>query len=122
MNIKELEIIDNEFVEQLQGLLNNSFSGLPIGFQVKYIIGENELKERGLYFEITSKITNVVYGKFMKMKLYQILADLEDKFMNEVLNDLVLAGITFLYTEKLKYFSLNNANEDAMKIRKLFVN
>lgn len=122
MNIKELEIIDNEFVEQLQGLLNSSFSGLPIGFQVKYMIGENELKERGLYFEIESKITNVVYSKFMKMKPYQTPADLEDKFMNEVLNDLVLAGITFLYTEKLKHFSLNNANEDAMKIRKLFVN
>lgn len=122
MKIKELEIIDNEFVGQLQGLLNSSFNGLPIGFQVKYMIGENELKERGLYFEIGSKITDTFYGKFLRMQPYQTPADLEDKFMSEIFNDLILGGITFLYTEKLKHFSLNNANEDAIKIRKLFVN
>ena len=122
MKIKELEIIENEFVEQLQGLLNSSFNGLPIGFQVRYLIGENELKERGLYFEITSTITKLVYSKFMKMNSYQTCADVEDIFMNSIMNDLILAGVTFLYTEKLKHFSLNNANEDAMKLRKLFVN
>jgi hypothetical protein len=102
INLKELEILDHQFVEQLQELLNNSFSNLPTKFKVQLFTATDPYDIRSIYFTIDTNLTGNIYIKRVDMKPFEIPADVENDFINEVINDLILGGCTFLYTEKGK--------------------
>lgn len=100
--IRKIETIENQFIEQIQSLLYNSFPK-AVGFKVNYCIGEEEQQEgkKGLYIEVISKKFGLVYKKFKPMLDHQVVADVEDMFINNVINDLILAGMTFLNAEAI---------------------
>ena len=100
MSVKRIETIENVFVEQLKELLHNSFPKI-LGFDIEYFVGEDR-GVRGIYFEIISKPFGIVYKKHITMKPYETIMDIEDRFMNEVINDFVLAGITFMNADSVR--------------------
>lgn len=109
INLKELEIRDHEFVEQLKELLNISFSSLPTKFEIKLFTAIDPEGIRSMYFTIDTNLTGNIYIKRMDMKPFETPADIENDFINEVINDLILGGCTFLYTEKGKLLQrINN--------------
>jgi hypothetical protein len=91
--IKKIEPRENEFTLQLQEMLGNAFP-LALGYEVVYIIGEDEKGKRGLYFELNSKEFGKLYSKFMIINT--LASEIEDEFMNSVINDLVMAGVSLM--------------------------
>lgn len=91
--IRKIEPRENEFTMQLKEMLAESFP-LALGHEVIYIIGEDEKGRRGLYFELNSKRLGKLYSKFMVIET--AVFEIEHEFMNEVINDLVLSGISFM--------------------------
>ena len=110
MTIKRIETISNEFVEQLESSLHSSFPK-QIRFKVDYYIGEDSDSIRGLYIEIISSLFGTLYMRVQQMKNWETVGDVEDSFMNSVINDLVLAGISFLQGEAIMYKGAINLNE-----------
>lgn len=100
MGIKRIETVENEFIEQLKQLLNSSFPEV-LGFEVEYFIGEDK-GIRGLYVEIKSKVFGIIYRKKEPMESYVLVSDIEEDFVNKVINDLVLGGISFLNGESVR--------------------
>jgi hypothetical protein len=94
MGIKRIERIDNEFIGQVRTLLMNAFPDF-LGFEVEYFIGEDN-GTKGLYIEIKSKVFGTVYKRKKNLKDRAFLMDIEENFISEVINDLVVFGITFL--------------------------
>ena len=101
MGIKRIETVNNEFIEQVKTLLSNSFPDF-FGFDVEYFIGEDH-GTKGLYIEIKSKMFGTVYRKKKNLKDRAFLMDIEENFINEVINDLVIFGIVFLNGESVKH-------------------
>ena len=115
--------IENEFVEQLRKLLTGFFPDtMPVGFDLKYFIGEDDKGIRGLYFEINSKNVGNIFFKFKPMKAWETPADHEERFISEIVNDLMLAGITFVNFEKLKENEFNKNKGWLKASRKIHVN
>ena len=109
MEIKRIEIIKNEFVEQMRTLLMNAFPNF-FGFDIEYFIGEDN-GTKGLYIEIKSKMFGTVYRKKKNLKDRAFLMDIEEDFINEVINDLVTFGIVFLNGESVKQKREQEMNE-----------
>lgn len=101
MGIKKIETINNEFIEQMRTLLMNSFPDF-LGFEIEYFIGEDN-GVKGLYVEIRSKMFGSVYRKKKNLKDRAFIMDVEEDFINGVINDLVVAGIVFLNGESVKH-------------------
>lgn len=116
--IKELEIRDHEFVGQLQRLLDISFSDLRIGFKIKYFIGVNPKDMKLLCLSIDTRYLGNIYFKCKEMKPYEIPSDVEEDFINEVVNDLLTGGCTFLYVEKGKLMQV--AKNKWKSVRELY--
>lgn len=100
MGIKKIEPIENEFIQQVRTLLMNAFPDF-LGFNVEYFIGEDN-GTMGLYIEIKSKMFGTVYRKKKNLKDPAFLMDIEENFINDVINDLVIFGIMFLNAESAK--------------------
>jgi hypothetical protein len=98
--IRKIETIENEFVEQLQNMLHKSFPE-KISFTIQYYIGEDSKGIKGLYIEVISNAFGMVYMKAREMKNWEVVADIEQEFINAVINDLVLAGVSFLQVEAI---------------------
>ena len=66
--MKKVESRENEFVEQLNKLLTSSFPP-QVSFKTKYFIGEDtDSKKRGLYFELSSINTGLIYSNLLEIK------------------------------------------------------
>lgn len=112
--MKRIETRDNEFVEQFRKTLEDSF---PIGlkFKVDYYLGEDK-GVQGLYFSISSKFGRL-FAKTKPLKSGQTVYDIEEEFMNAVINDLVINGVTFV--NMLAFESISNIMVDQqVKARK----
>jgi hypothetical protein len=79
-------------------MLKNSFPR-PLVYKVDCYLGEDRKGKRGLHFTLDCKPFGRVYSKFEYMLYGQTVDEFEDEFMNKVINDLVLAGVTFLNME-----------------------
>jgi hypothetical protein len=91
--MKRIETRENEFVVQFKELLKNSFPHV-LDFKVDYFIGE-EKGVKGLYFTLTSRFGRI-YTKIEPMKDHQNIYDVEEPFMDKVINDLMLTGVTLM--------------------------
>ena len=100
--LRELEIRNHELARQLQMLLDSSFSDLGAGFKVSYFIGIDNEKIKYLCFSIDTKYLGNIYFKNKILRPYQTPSDIEEDFINGIMEDLLIAGCTFLYTEKGK--------------------
>ncbi len=100
MGIKRIETVDNEFIQQVRTLLMNAFPDF-LGFEIEYYIGEDN-GTKGLYIEIKSKMFGIIYRKKKNLKDRAFLTDIEEDFINEIINDLVIFGVMFLNGETAK--------------------
>lgn len=100
--MKRIETRENDFILHFKEMLENSFPN-PLGFKVEYYVGEDKKGVKGLYFKLTSKQFGPVYIKFDKFDddedYHFSIFEKETKFINEIINDLVLAGVTFMKME-----------------------
>jgi len=96
--MKRIEARENDFIVHFKEMLKESFPP-ALGFEVEYYIGEDKQGTRGLYFAITSKDFGHMYSRFGEIQSHQTTYDVEEGFTNKVINDLVLAGVTFLNLE-----------------------
>ena len=112
--MKRIETRENEFVVQFKELLKNSFP-LVLNFKVDYYLGEDNNGKRGLYFTLTSKFGRI-YTKIQPMKDSQVVYDIEEEFMDKVINDLMLTGVTFMNVKEFESInSLRVENEIRVK-------
>lgn len=102
MKVKVIEIRSNEFVEHLKKVLNGIFNSLSMSFDINYFVGENAEGKRGLCFILSSSKTGIIYEKLSLMKSFETPADVEEKFICQVIDELVVAGVGFMSIEKLK--------------------
>ena len=93
--MKKIEARDNEFIMHFKGVLKDSFPK-PLDFKVDYYLGEDDKGTRGLYFYLESKQFGPIFSRFQGMKPSEVVYDIEEEFMNKVINDLVLAGVAML--------------------------
>ena len=93
--MKRIETRDNEFLTQFRQSLRDSFP-LALALEVDYYLGEDNDKQ-GLYFIMTSRFGRI-YTNIKPIKKGQVVYDVEEEFMNTVINDLILTGITFMNT------------------------
>ena len=91
--MKRIETRDNEFLMQFRDTLRDSFPH-ALKLTVDYYVGEDK-GVRGLYFTLTSRF-GLLYSRTIKMKDGETVLDVEEPFMDKVINDLVLQGISFL--------------------------
>lgn len=122
MKIKKVEGRTNEFVEHLTKMLNDSFGNLPINFHVNYFLGEDTKGTKGLYFVLSSNKAGQFYEKFTPIEIYQTPMDIEEEFIAAVINDLVLAGVTFVNLEKLRSLSDLNKKRGGMITHVIYLN
>lgn len=104
VKVKVIKVIKNDFTERLQKMLSNTFNSLPIEVKVNYFLGETEKDEKILCFAILNNKIGMVYEKSVFLKDYETHLDVEDSLMDNVLNDLVLAGVTFVNGEKMDQY------------------
>jgi hypothetical protein len=123
MRIREIEAREHDFVVQLDKLLTASFVDIPIDFKIHYFKGETSDGDKGLYFAITTQISGTIYDKFKKVDPGVFLSDIEDEFIQEIVNELFLSGVTFLHVEKIRYNSIRKNSEDFYsKMMKVYPN
>lgn len=115
MGIKRIETMNNEFIGQIRTLLMNSFPDF-LGFEIEYFIGEDN-GTKGLYIEIKSKVFGSVYRKKKNLADRALVMDIEENFINEVINDLIIFGVVFLNGESVKQ-KKQKEMEDAIRNKK----
>ena len=104
--IKKVKTRENEFVFHLREILDKFFPE-PLGFEVEYYIGEDKRGTKGLYFNLTSNQFGKIYSKFGRFKDDNFEIDILEKevaFVNEVIYDLVLAGVTLMKMEAFETY------------------
>lgn len=90
--MKRIETRDNEFLEQFRDTLRDSFPD-ALNLTIDYYLGEDK-GVRGLHFTIISRF-GLIYSKTTKMKDGETVLDVEEPFMNNVINDFIMQGISF---------------------------
>ena len=116
MEVKVLEHRENEFVEHLRKMLGETFHTIPITFDINYFIGEDTSNgDKVLCFVLTSSKAGVIYEKLVSMKVFETPMDVEEDFVNQIVADLILAGVTFVNLEKIR---ISNFLQDKEKIKK----
>ena len=90
--MKRIETRDNEFLMQFRRSLQNSFPP-ALDLKVDYYLGEDK-GIKGLYFTIISRF-GLLFKRIEKLRPDQVVSDVEDEFMNAVIDELVLSGVTF---------------------------
>jgi hypothetical protein len=91
--MKRIETRDNEFLMQFRKTIRSSFPP-ALDFQVDYYLGEDK-GVQGLYFSITSRFGRI-YTRIRNLKEGELVYEIEDEFMNQVINDLIINGLTLL--------------------------
>jgi len=105
--------MDNEFIMHFKEMLRTHFPPI-FGYKVKYIIGEDKKGNRGLYFELRSNKFGLLYAHFEKLDSHMIVSDIETDFMNNVINDFILGGITLMNIESHNQKQNEMVNHDIM--------
>ena len=90
--MKRIETRDNEFLMQFRKSLGSSFPP-ALDLKVDYYLGE-EKGVKGLYITITSRF-GTLYKKIMQLEPSHVVADVEEEFMNVVIDDLIMNGVSF---------------------------
>lgn len=90
--MKRIETRDNEFLMQFRKSVGSSFPP-ALDLKVDYYLGEDK-GIKGLYITITSRF-GILYRKIMQLKPSYVVADVEEEFMNIVIDELIMNGITF---------------------------
>jgi len=109
--MKRIETRDNEFLEQFRASLRSSFPD-ALHFKVDYYLGENQ-GVRGLYFVISSKV-GTVFTRIKPLGRSQVVADVEEEFMNEVIDSLVMTGVTFANLKEFESISPERVNHEVL--------
>ena len=99
--IRKIEPRNNEFVTTFRKMVESTFPAV-LGYRVEYNLGEDQNGIRGLHFEMTSKMFGTLYQKFGIMEPHQTVADIEEEFMNIIINDFIIAGIGLFNFERFK--------------------
>jgi len=102
MKVRVLEVRENEFVEHLKRMLNDTYRVAPVTFDVNYFIGEDVKGKKGLCFILSSSKAGSIYEKFTPLQMFETPLDIEDGFVSQIINDLVLAGVTFVNLERMR--------------------
>lgn len=103
MEVKILEHRESEFVEHLKTMLYDTFHSISMSFEINYFVGEDTSNgDKVLCFVLTSSKAGVIYEKIITMEAFETPMDVEDTFVNQIVNDFILAGVTFVNLEKLK--------------------
>ena len=113
--MKRIETRDNEFLMQFRKTLLDSFPP-ALDFKVDYYLGEDK-GVRGLYFTMTSRF-GVIFTRVKPLEVGQLVYDVEEEFMNRVINDLIMNGVTLLNVNAFE--SVSPARVDAEIKAKLF--
>ena len=102
MKINKIKNVKNELIEQIKKMLLSSFPKAFV-FKIEYFTGEEPLTNtRGLFINIVSDKYGLIYTKNQSMKSHETLYDIEEPFVNNVINDLVLIGLTILTNEAIR--------------------
>jgi len=112
--IRKIESRSNEFVVTLKKMIEVTFPAV-LGYQVEYSLGEDQNGIKGLHFELTSKIFGKMYEKFAIMESHQTILDIEEDFMNIIINDFIIAGIGLFNLERFKEMQNKETAESIMK-------
>lgn len=108
--MKKIDALDNEFLIQFRQQLRDSFP-VALALEVDYYLGEDDNGKRGLYFTIVSRFGRI-YTRIQMFSGGQLIYDVEEEFMNAVINDLILNGITFLNNLAFESISLDRVNTE----------
>jgi len=108
--MKKIETRDNEFVIHFREVLKTHFPSI-FRYRVQYMLGEDREGRRGLYFELKSELIGEIYSRFEELGSHETPFDHEEEFINNVINDLVLSGITLMNIEAHE----KNRNEKVAK-------
>lgn len=115
--MKRIETRDNEFLMQFRKILGDSFPDV-LDFKVDYYLGEDK-GVTGLYFILTSRFGRL-FARTKPLKSGQTVYDIEEEFMNTVINDLIMNGITFV--NMLAFESISNRKVEMEIKAKDFIN
>jgi len=125
MKIKILEHRENGFVEQLRQLLTNStfmISNIPL-FKVNYYLGEDEDSgTRGLFFNIEGKNIGDIFSTYKNMEPFEVPYDIEEQFIVETMNTLLLSGCNWFNLERIKKLSQVGAIKTTVSDRVICLN
>jgi len=106
MEVRVLEHRESEFVERLKTTLNEAFNPIGMSFDINYFIGESTAnKGKLLCFIIQCSKTGIIYEKIIEMKPHETPMDVEDNFVDMIVGELLLSGVTFLNIEKIRTFN-----------------
>lgn len=99
MKTKVLEHREHEVVKQIKSLLRNA----PIVFNVDYFLGEDvDSGAKLLQFIVSRNDIGTMFSVYKPLETYQFPSDIEDQFMSETMNNLMLAGLTWFSMEKVR--------------------
>lgn len=121
MKVKVLEIRKNSFVRRLQKMLNETFSGGGIVFKINYFLGESESGNKGIFFILTNNKFGSLYEKYAELKDHETPLDVEEAFIDSIINDFVFYGITALSDIKMKMINSDDPNTP-LKSKIIFLN
>ena len=90
--MKKIEDRSGEFMEQFKKSILDSFPP-ALKIKVEFYLGEDDKGTRGLYFLITSSFGQS-FTRIKPLRRGQVPTDVEEQFINECIDELVVAGIT----------------------------
>jgi len=112
MKTKVIEHREHEIVEQIKNLLHKT----PVVFNVDYFLGEDvDSGVRSLHFNVSRQDIGSTFSVYRTLQTYEFPSDVEDHFMGETMNNLILAGLTWFSLEKMRKASEVNI-QDRVKI------
>ena len=107
--MKRIETRDNEVLTQFRQSLKDSFPS-ALDMRVDYYLGEEDDKQQ-LCFSLTSRFGKI-YSNTKVLQRGQLVSDVEEEFMNILINDLILNGITFLNNLAFESISPDRVNKE----------
>ena len=122
MKITRTHILSNELMEHLGKVLLNLFKSGPLCLKLEYFLGEDEQGKRLVCFIVSSEIAGIVYEKYQSLLDHETVADLEEEFCSYILDDLLLAGVGFLQTEKIRYNNLERQDGKIVETKVIYLN
>jgi hypothetical protein len=102
MKIKIIEHREHEFVQQLRNMLGHASAM----FEVNYFLGEDEDTEtKSLYLDVIGKKQGSIFSTYAPLKPGEFPSDIEDGFINQTMNNILLAGLTWFNHDRIRKIS-----------------
>lgn len=103
MNVTVKQILKNDLIEHLNRVLYRTFLDMPMSFVISYFIGENDQKKDFLCITISSgKTAEIIYKRVTQIPLGKVYSDIEAEFVDDVLNEIFIAGIGLFNIEYIR--------------------